>query len=101
MTETDFTRQNRDDNSVIEDEIASNDTDINAISDGRRRSVFSTKHTTKVKFLNIVSKFNINNIDFIRTKRGFQEEIKQGFHCTNQEIFSSLGISLVNNGKCN
>ena len=52
MTETDFTRQNRDDNSVIEDEIASNDTDINAISDGRRRSVFSTKHTTKVSMKN-------------------------------------------------
>ena len=34
-----------------------------------------------------------------RKKRGFQEEIQQGFHCTNHEIFSSLGIELADNRK--
>ena len=47
VAETDFTRQNRDDNSLIDENLPSNGTDINAISDGRKRSVIVIKHATK------------------------------------------------------
>ena len=47
VAETDFTRQNRDENSLIDENLPSNGTDINAISDGRKRSVIVIKHATK------------------------------------------------------
>ena len=46
VAETDFTRQNRDENSLIDENLPSNGTDINAISDGRKRSVIVIKHAT-------------------------------------------------------
>ena len=64
VAETDFTRQNRDENSLIDENLPSNGTDINAISDGRKRSVIVIKHVTKgfkeKNIINVVSRFDIH-----------------------------------------